>query len=351
MPAERLQKVLASSGVASRRASETLISQGRVTVDGKPARLGDLADPATSLIEVDGRPIGAASTPVHLALHKPPGVTSTVRDRHAEWTVLELVPTALVPDGARLYPVGRLDQDTEGLLLLTNDGEWAERVLHPRFGVEREYAVGLRTPLTEDQMTAIIRGIPLEEGLARLAQPLRRSTGAETRRLEALLDPRPEGLTWYRAVLAQGWKRQLRRMFGAVDAPIARLARVRIGVLRLDDRLPSGRARLLRADEIRRLGAGNVAARREAEAPEGGRPRQSRGGATRSRSAGGARGPSGTGRPSQGGATRSSAGPQRPPGGPERPSTGPTRGASGATGRMPRPPRRSGGAAGDTRGR
>ncbi len=208
MPAERLQKVLASAGVASRRASEALIAGGRVTVDGRPARLGDQADPATALIEVDGRPIGSAATPVHLALHKPAGVTSTVRDRHADWTVLELVPTALVPDGARVYPVGRLDQDSEGLLLLTNDGEWAERVLHPRFGVEREYAVGLREPLTEDQVTELIRGVRLEEGLARLAQPLRRSTGAETRRLEALLDPPAQGLTWYRAVLGQGWKRQ-----------------------------------------------------------------------------------------------------------------------------------------------
>jgi 23S rRNA pseudouridine2605 synthase len=253
MPAERLQKVLAEAGVASRRASERLIAEGRVTVDGRPAHLGQQVDPAVAVVEVDGRPIGAAATPVHLALHKPAGVTSTTRDRHAETTVLDLVPTALVPDGARLYPVGRLDQDSEGLLLLTNDGEWAERVLHPRFGVEREYAVGLREPLMEDQVTELIRGIRLDEGLGRLAQPLRRSTGAESRRLEALLDPPAHGLTWYRAVLAQGWKRQLRRMFGAVGAPIERLVRVRIGPLRLDESLPSGRARRLRADEIRRL--------------------------------------------------------------------------------------------------
>ena len=259
MPTERLQKVLASAGVASRRASEQMIAGGRVTVDGRRAQLGDQVDPETSLIEVDGRPIGSAASLVHIAVHKPAGVTSTVRDRHAAMTVLELVPTALIPDGARLYPVGRLDQDSEGLLLLTNDGEWAERVLHPRFGVEREYAVGLREPLTEDQVTELIRGVRLEEGLGRLAQPLRRSTGAESRRLEALLDPPAPGLTWYRAVLAQGWKRQLRRMFGAVGAPIERLVRVRIGHVRLDDSLRSGRARLLRADEIRRLGAGRLA--------------------------------------------------------------------------------------------
>lgn len=261
MEAERLQKVIAAAGVASRRAAEELISAGRVTVDGRVARLGDRVDPETAVVEVDGRPVGAAATLVHLAVNKPAGVTSTVRDRHAAMTVLELVPTALIPDGVRLYPVGRLDQDSEGLLLLTNDGDWAERVLHPRFGVEREYSVGLREPLAEEQVTEVIRGIRLEEGLARLAQPLRRSTGAETRRLEGLLDPPAHGLTWYRAVLSEGWKRQLRRMFGAVGAPIDRLVRVRIGHLRLDDSLPTGRARRLRADEIRRLGAGRISAK------------------------------------------------------------------------------------------
>jgi 23S rRNA pseudouridine2605 synthase len=259
MPPERLQKVLAAAGVASRRASEALIAEGRVTVDGRRAQLGDQVDPDTSLIEVDGRPVGSAASLVHVAVNKPLGVTSTVRDRHAERTVVDLIPTALVPDGVRLYPVGRLDQDSEGLLLVTNDGAWAERVLHPRFGVEREYAVGLREPLSEEQVTELIRGVPLDEGLARLAQPLRRSTGAETRRVEAMIDPPQPGLRWYRAVLSQGWKRQLRRMFAAVGAPIERLVRVRIGAVRLDERLPSGRARLLRADEIRRLGAGAVA--------------------------------------------------------------------------------------------
>jgi 23S rRNA pseudouridine2605 synthase len=260
MPPERLQKVLAAAGVASRRASEQLIASGRVTVDGRRAQVGDQVDPDTAVILVDGRAIGAAATPVHLALHKPAGVTSTVRDRHASQTVLDLVPTALIPDGARLYPVGRLDQDSEGLLLLTNDGEWAERVLHPRFGVEREYAVGLVHPLREEQVDGLIDGVPLEEGLARLAHPLRRLTGAEKGRLEPLLDPPAIGLTWYRAVLAQGWKRQLRRMFGAVGAPIERLVRVRIGTVRLDETLPSGRARRLRAPEVKALGAGELAA-------------------------------------------------------------------------------------------
>jgi len=129
MAVERLQKVLAASGVASRRASEVLIANGRVTVDGKPARLGMQVDPATAIIAVDGRVIGGASAPEYLLLHKPAGVTSTVRDRHASKTVLDMIPTALLPEGSRLYPVGRLDQDSEGLLVLTNDGAWADRVL------------------------------------------------------------------------------------------------------------------------------------------------------------------------------------------------------------------------------
>ena len=143
MATERLQKVLAASGVASRRASEVLIANGRVTVDGKRATLGMQVDAAKAVIAVDGRVIGAASAPEYLMLHKPGGVTSTVRDRHASKTVLDMIPTAMLPEGGRLYPVGRLDQDSEGLLVLTNDGAWADRVLHPRHGIEREYAIGL----------------------------------------------------------------------------------------------------------------------------------------------------------------------------------------------------------------
>jgi 23S rRNA pseudouridine2605 synthase len=253
MPAERLQKVLASAGVASRRASERLIAEGRVRVDGRVAGIGMSADPAISRIEVDGRPISNAGAPTHLALHKPAGVTSTVRDRHAATTVLDLVPTALRPDASRLYPVGRLDLDSEGLLLLTNDGDWAEHVLHPRYGVQREYAVGLVRPLDRDQERALRDGIDLDEGRATLAAPLRRSTLAETDAVVSLLEPRPDpALVWYRAVLAQGWKRQLRRMLGAVGAPIERLVRVRIGPVRLDG-LRSGRVRTLREREMRAL--------------------------------------------------------------------------------------------------
>jgi pseudouridine synthase len=150
------------------------------------------------------------------------------------------------------YPVGRLDYDSEGLLLLTNDGAWADQVLHPRNAVEREYAIAVAAPLTFEQRRALTDGIELEEGTA-LVEHLRPATLTETRRLAALLAPQPPArLTWYRGTLRQGWKRQLRRMFAAVDTPILRLVRVRIGTLRIDD-LPSGEVRELTAADAHRL--------------------------------------------------------------------------------------------------
>jgi 23S rRNA pseudouridine2605 synthase len=263
MPTERLQKVLAAAGVASRRGSEALIAAGRVTVDGQLATPGQAVDPDIARIVVDGRPLAAPGpqAPIHLLLHKPAGVTSTVRDRHAARTVLDLVPQALVPAGGRLYPVGRLDLDSDGLLLLTNDGPWAERVLHPRFGVEREYAIGIRAPLDGQRARVLEEGIPLDEGLATLFH-LREATPPETHRLAELLAPAPPPLVWYRATLQQGWKRQIRRMFAAVGVPVERLVRVRIGPVRLE-KLRSGAVRPLSAKEVRTLGAGHVAGRPE----------------------------------------------------------------------------------------
>jgi 23S rRNA pseudouridine2605 synthase len=277
MPEERIQKVLATAGVASRRASEVLVATGRVRVDGKVAVVGQKVDPVLSTIEVDGNPVGVGVARAYVALHKPAGATSTTRDRHADTTVLDLIPTTLVPDGTRLYPVGRLDQDSEGLLLLTNDGEWAERVLHPRFGVEREYAVALATPLVAEQAHLLNAGIRIEEGMAKLTTPLRATTSVENRVLAETLDPAPDpNLVWYRATLAQGWKRQLRRMFGAVDAPIVRLVRVRIGIVRLGD-LRSGRSRILKTPEIKAMAglASSAAGRPPTGAASGGaRPPQ-----------------------------------------------------------------------------
>jgi 23S rRNA pseudouridine2605 synthase len=288
MAVERLQKVLAAAGVASRRASEGLIAAGRVHVDGRRAVLGQQVDPETSLIEVDGLPIGSAARTTYLLLHKPTGVTSTTRDRHAETTVLDLIPTALVPDGVRLYPVGRLDQDSEGLLILTNDGAWSERILHPRYGVEREYAIGVRRPLDQEQVSALTEGIEVDEGRATLFH-LRSMTATEVGRLAELVAPAPPpDLVWYRATLRQGWKRQLRRMFGAVEAPIDRLVRVRIGPVRIDG-LASGRIRPLKAPEIRGLAGGGGRSRDEAPAVEspartaGVRPRRAGSSAPRDR--------------------------------------------------------------------
>lgn len=251
MPGERISKVLAAAGIASRRGSDALVDTGRVTIDGRRATLGERVDPAAQAIAVDGRPLPIpGARPIHLAVHKPAGVTSTVRDRHALRTVLELVgPKA---DAPRLFPVGRLDRDSEGLLLLTNDGDWAERVLHPRYGVEREYALAVDRPLEPAAVAALERGIALEEGVATV-RGLRPQTRTETRALAQLvsppIDPRQ---VWYRVLLAQGWKRQLRRMFAAVGFPVRRLVRVRIGTLRID-RLRSGEVRQLTPLEARRV--------------------------------------------------------------------------------------------------
>jgi len=251
VPAERISKVLAAAGVASRRGADELVAAGRVTVDGRPAALGERVDPETQRVEVDGRAIGAAPEHrLYIAVHKPAGVASTVKDRHAERTVVDLVPRELAR-GARLYPVGRLDLDSEGLILLTNDGDWAEHVLHPRYGVEREYAVGLSRMLTRDQAEALEAGVQLEEGIATV-RGLRSQTNTEDRRLADLIVPPAADLVWVRVTIHQGWKRQLRRMFGQVGAPVRRLVRVRIGTLRLDP-LACGDVRPLSAAEARRL--------------------------------------------------------------------------------------------------
>ena len=250
----RVQKALADAGVASRRAADTLVAEGRVSVNGKPAVTGQKVDPAVDALAVDGRPVVPAGRRTYLVLNKPAGVTSTVSDRHATATVLDLLPDDVKRSGVRLYPVGRLDKDSEGLILLTDDGEWTQHLLHPRYGVEREYAVGLRHYIDEAQGAALVHGIELDEGLATLAD-LRPATSAEAARLE---DGQGPPLTWYRAVLTQGWKRQLRRMFAAVGAPVERLVRVRIGTLRLADLAP-GTVRPLTSAERDRLAASRAA--------------------------------------------------------------------------------------------
>jgi 23S rRNA pseudouridine2605 synthase len=225
--------VLAARGVASRRAAEGLIAAGRVRVDGKPVRTLGTQVGADARIEVDGRVVRPVATHRYVLLHKPRGVVSTARDERGRPTVVQLVGAR-----ERLYPVGRLDADSEGLLLLTNDGAWAERVLHPRFGHEREYEVAVRGALTAEALAALKRGVRLDEGLARV-EHLRVVSRAAAGSL-------------LRVVLRTGWKRQVRRMCEAVGLTVTRLRRVRLGPLRLGALAP-GRWRELTGREVRAL--------------------------------------------------------------------------------------------------
>jgi 23S rRNA pseudouridine2605 synthase len=227
----RLQKVIADSGLQSRRGAEELIRNGRVRVDGRLATIGEKVDAGTQRIEVDGRALPAAPTQrAYWMLNKPAGAVSTTRDRHADLTVMELLPADLRK--RRMYPVGRLDEESEGLLLFTDDGAWADLLLHPRYGVEREYMVGLERSVTKAQRAALKDGVELEEGLARVDR-MEDATPAQVRDLLAMLAPPHQELRWYRVVLGQGWKRQIRRMFDVVGSPVRRLVRVRVGSLRL----------------------------------------------------------------------------------------------------------------------
>jgi 23S rRNA pseudouridine2605 synthase len=228
----RLAKFLAHAGVASRRAAERLVAEGRVTIDGAlvtdPAR--DVGD--AHAVAVDGEPVRGEEPRVVYALHKPAGVVSTARDTHGRPTVVDLVP-----GGRRLYPVGRLDAGTTGLILLTNDGELANRLTHPRYEVPRTYRATVGgPPLTEKALRALRAGVELEDG---------RTAPARVRRL----DPRTLEIT-----IHEGRKRQVRRMCEAVGHPVKALVRVRFGPLALGD-LPAGRARRLTAAEVRALAA------------------------------------------------------------------------------------------------
>lgn len=249
----RIQKALADAGVASRRRAEQLVVEGRVTVNGASAAVGQLVDPARDVLAVNGEPVAAAERRLYLALAKPGGVTSTVSDRHAQTTVIDLVPAELRARAARLFPVGRLDRDSEGLLLLTNDGEWAQRMLHPSHGVEREYAVGVDQALDAAQRDLLVGGVVLEEGVARLSN-LRPATAADLRLLAELIDRQARDLSWYRVTLRQGMKRQIRRMFGAAGIPVRRLVRIRFGTLRLGA-MRLGDVRELTSAERRQLDA------------------------------------------------------------------------------------------------
>jgi pseudouridine synthase len=207
--------------------------EGRVRVGGQVVTEMGTKVPSDARIDVDGRAVGGPAPHRYVVLNKPRGIVSTARDERGRSTVVDVIGAR-----ERLYPVGRLDEDSEGLVLLTNDGAWAERVLHPRYGHEREYEVSIAGAVPPASIAALRRGIALEEGMARAA---RVSVAGGSR-----------GST-VRMVLNTGWKRQVRRMCAAVGLRVLRLRRVRLGPLELG-RLRPGAWRDLTSREIRALG-------------------------------------------------------------------------------------------------
>ena len=225
----RLQKLLARAGLGSRRTVEDLIAEGRVTVNGEVAELGRRADPERDRIEVDGALIGLRQDTVWYVLNKPAGVVTTASDPQGRPTVIELVP-----DEPRVFPVGRLDADTEGLLLLTNDGDATHRLTHPSFGVEKEYLAHVDGVPSRGALRALREGVELDDGVTAPAKVSAVS---------------PDVI---RLVIHEGRNRQVRRMCEAVGHPVHRLVRVRIGPLR-DQHLGPGEWRPLEPAEIRGL--------------------------------------------------------------------------------------------------
>ena len=225
----RLQKVLAQVGIGSRRVCETMIADGRVTVNGEVAALGRRVDPSEDRIAVDGVPLSVRPGLVTYLLNKPAGVVSTASDPCGRPTVVDLVPAE-----PRVHPVGRLDTDSEGLLLLTNDGDLTFHLTHPRFGVEKEYLVAVQGRLRPGEVRRLREGVILEDGITAPARV-------------ALVEP---GLA--RITIHEGRNRQIRRMCAAVGHPVERLVRVRIGPL-VDRSLAPGEWRPLRFAEVRAL--------------------------------------------------------------------------------------------------
>jgi len=226
---ERLQKVLAVRGWGSRRVCEDLIAAGRVTVNGEVAVLGRRVDTDNDAVAVDGVPIGVRPDVVYYLLNKPVGVVTTASDPQGRPTVVEMVPS-----GPRVYPVGRLDVATEGLLLLTNDGDLAHRLAHPSHGIEKEYLVEVEGRVNEGGLRRLRAGVELDDGMTAPAKASQ---------------PEPGIL---RITIHEGRNRQVRRMCEAIGHPVVRLVRVRIGTLR-DASLPPGSWRELTLDEVRSL--------------------------------------------------------------------------------------------------
>ena len=234
----RLQKVLAQAGLGSRRVCEDLIERRRVRVNGEVAVLGRRVDPETDVVEVDGAQIGVKAGLVHYLLNKPAGVITTASDPQGRPTVVELVPAE-----PRVFPVGRLDGATEGLLILTNDGELAHRLTHPSFGVDKEYLVEVDGEPHRGVVRKLREGVELDDGVTAPAKV-------------AVLGDR-----LLRITIHEGRNRQIRRMCEAVGTPVVRLVRTRIGPL-ADRKLGPGEWRPLLQDEVRALERATVARRR-----------------------------------------------------------------------------------------
>jgi len=231
----RLQKLLAAAGFGSRRDTEQFLVDERVTVNRRVAKLGDGADPRVDEIRVDGERL-VRERPAYWVLNKPRGVVTTMRDEAGRKTVIDFLPRGV----ERIYPVGRLDKETSGLLLLTNDGDTAHALLHPSLGNEREYKVNVKGLIDEKAIGRIEKGIVLDEG---------RTSPGQVRQVR--LDPEASTSSFL-LTLGEGRKRQIRRSLLMLGFPVRRLVRVRMGPLRLG-RLAVGQARPLRSDERRAL--------------------------------------------------------------------------------------------------
>jgi 23S rRNA pseudouridine2605 synthase len=241
MSLERVQKILARAGVAARRKSEEMVRQGRVTINGEIAHLGSKADSATDSIKVDGKRIQTSKTHRYLLLNKPRGYLTAVADEAGRPTVIQLVPQ---PMRKALIPVGRLDYQTEGLLLLTDDGEFAQRISHPRYGCHKTYEVKVKGTPEERQLDRIRRGIVLD---GRRTLPCRVEFLKSTAARDA-----EGGNAWFGVELSEGRTRQIREMFFRIGHPVQKLRRIAIGALR-DETLPVGALRELTEREIHLL--------------------------------------------------------------------------------------------------
>jgi 23S rRNA pseudouridine2605 synthase len=237
---ERVQKLLARAGLGSRRACEELIADGRVAIDGVTARLGDRADPEHQRITLDGSPVVTRTDLVHYLLNKPPRVVTTAHDPEGRPTVVDLVPRE-----PRVFPVGRLDFDTEGLLVLTNDGDLAQLLSHPSHGVEKTYLAEVEGVPTPSEVRALREGVDLDDGPTAAA------------RVHVVQSH--DGRAALELTIHEGRNRQVRRMCEAVGHPVLRLVRTRIGPLH-DERLAPGEWRALRPEEIRTLYAAATSA-------------------------------------------------------------------------------------------